>query len=304
MLIQNIKGLVQCRTNHPHAPLKGRELQNLPTMEDAFLLLENDRIKDFGSMKDCPEYVGEIMDATNQFVLPSWVDSHTHLVFAAPREEEFVMRLKGKSYQEITAAGGGILNSAKKLRETSEEVLLEAAKKRLDEVIHMGTGAIEIKSGYGLTVEGELKMLRVIQQLKAKSPIPIKATFLGAHAFPAEFANNHQGYIDLIVNEMIPNISNEGLADYIDAFCEKVAFSVEETRQVLEAGNKHGLKAKVHTNQFNSMGGIDVCIAQNALSVDHLEVVNEAEIQALKNSNLILDTRHVFDKRNKKVIYC
>ena len=287
MLIQNIKGLVQCRTNHPHAPLKGRELQNLPTMEDAFLLLENDRIKDFGSMKDCPEYVGEIMDATNQFVLPSWVDSHTHLVFAAPREEEFVMRLKGKSYQEITAAGGGILNSAKKLRETSEEVLLEAAKKRLDEVIHMGTGAIEIKSGYGLTVEGELKMLRVIQQLKAKSPIPIKATFLGAHAFPAEFANNHQGYIDLIVNEMIPNISNEGLADYIDAFCEKVAFSVEETRQVLEAGNKHGLKAKVHTNQFNSMGGIDVCIAQNALSVDHLEVVNEAEIQALKNSNLI-----------------
>jgi len=287
MLIQNIKGLIQSRTDNIASPLKGDQLQHLPLIENAFLLIENDRIKAFGSMDNCPIYEGQVIDAKDQFVLPTWVDSHTHLVFAAPREEEFVMRLKGKTYQEIAAAGGGILNSAKKLRESSEATLLEAAKIRLHEVIQQGTGAIEIKSGYGLNVAGELKMLRVIQQLKAESPIPIKATFLGAHAFPAEFADNHQAYIDLIVKEMLPLIAAENLADYIDAFCEKVAFSVEETQQVLEAGNKYGLKAKVHTNQFNSMGGIELCIAHNALSVDHLELVNEAEINALKDSELI-----------------
>jgi imidazolonepropionase len=208
-------------------------------------------------------------------------------LYAAPREEEFVMRLKGKSYQEIAEAGGGILNSAKKLQETSEEELYQSAWKRLQEVISMGTGAIEIKSGYGLTVEAELKMLRIIKRLKENSPIPIKSTFLGAHAFPAKYKEDHQAYIDLIINKMLPQIAKERLADFIDAFCEKVAFSVEETEQIIKAGAKYGLKAKVHTNQFNSMGGIELCVANNALSVDHLEVINENEIAALKNSNTI-----------------
>jgi imidazolonepropionase len=286
MLIKNIKSIIQSREDSP--VLKGKSLQELPSIDNAWIQLKNDRILDFGSMDSCPpESDIEVIDAKGKFVLPSWVDSHTHLVFAAPREEEFVMRLRGKSYQEIAAAGGGILNSAKKLQETSEEALFESAKKRLDEVIKMGTGAIEIKSGYGLTVEAELKMLRVIKRLKEFSPIPIKATFLGAHAFPGEYKENHQAYIDLIVNEMLPQIAEENLADYIDAFCEKVAFSVEETRQIIEAGAKHGLKAKVHTNQFNCMGGIELCVENNALSVDHLEVINDKEVEALKNSSTL-----------------
>ncbi len=288
MLIKNIKGLVQTRTaDESQNPLKGEVLKKLPIIENAFLLLKDDRIAAYGKMEDCPTYEGEVIDAKDRFVLPTWVDSHTHLVFAAPREEEFVMRLKGKSYQEIAAAGGGILNSAKKLQEKSEEELFDDAWGRLQEVIRMGTGAIEIKSGYGLNTEAELKMLRVIRELKKESPIPIKATFLGAHAFPAEYKDNHQGYVDLVVNEMLPQIAEEGLADYIDAFCEKVAFSVDETRQVIEAGAKHGLKAKVHTNQFNCMGGIELCVEQNALSVDHLEVVNETEIKALQGSSTL-----------------
>lgn len=287
MLIKNIKGLVQCRESTLSEPLKGTSLGDLPIIEDAYLLLHEDRIAAYGNMDQCPNYAGEIIDATEHYVLPAWVDSHTHLVFAAPREEEFVMRLKGKSYQEIAAAGGGILNSAKKLQTTSEEELFEAAKARLHDLILMGTGAIEIKSGYGLTVDAELKMLRVISRLKEVSPIPIKANFLGAHAFPSEYADNHQGYIDLIVEEMLPRIAADGLADYIDAFCEKVAFSVAETRQILEAGKKYNLRGKVHTNQFNCMGGIELCIEQNALSVDHLEVVNESEIEALQQSDVI-----------------
>jgi imidazolonepropionase len=288
MLIKNIKGLVQTRTaDESQNPLKGEVLKKLPIIENAFLLLKDDRIAAYGKMEDCPTYEGEVIDAKDRFVLPTWADSHTHLVFAAPREEEFVMRLKGKSYQEIAAAGGGILNSAKKLQEKSEEELFDDAWKRLQEVIRMGTGAIEIKSGYGLNTEAELKMLRLIRELKKESPIPIKATFLGAHAFPAEYKDNHQGYVDLIVNEMLPQIAEEGLADYIDAFCEKVAFSVDETRQVIEAGAKYGLKAKVHTNQFNCMGGIELCVEQNALSVDHLEVVNETEIKALQGSSTL-----------------
>lgn len=288
MLIKNIKGLVQTRTaDESQNPLKGEVLKKLPIIENAFLLLKDERIAAYGKMEDCPTYEGEVIDAKDRFVLPTWVDSHTHLVFAAPREEEFVMRLKGKSYQEIATAGGGILNSAKKLQEKSEEELFDDAWKRLQEVIRMGTGAIEIKSGYGLNTEAEMKMLRLIRELKKESPIPIKATFLGAHAFPAEYKDNHQGYVDLIMNEMLPQIAEEGLADYIDAFCEKVAFSVDETRQVIEAGAKYGLKAKVHTNQFNCMGGIELCVEQNALSVDHLEVVNETEIKALQGSSTL-----------------
>lgn len=288
MLIKNIKGLVQTRAREEsQTALKGEALKTLPMIENAFLLIQDDRIQEFGKMEACPNYEGEVIDAKDRFVLPTWVDSHTHLVFAAPREEEFVMRLKGKSYQEIAEAGGGILNSAKKLREKSEEELFDDAWIRLQEVIRMGTGAIEIKSGYGLNTEAELKMLRVIRELKKESPIPIKSTFLGAHAFPAEYKENHQAYIDLIVNEMLPQIAKEGLADYVDAFCEKVAFSVEETKQVIEAGAQYGLKAKVHTNQFNCMGGIELCVEQNALSVDHLEVINESEIKALQGSSTL-----------------
>tara|TARA_B110000046_G_scaffold108222_1_gene115563 strand:+ start:15616 stop:16839 length:1224 start_codon:yes stop_codon:yes gene_type:complete len=285
MLIKNIKSLLQ--TSSPKKALRGTLLSELTSVENAWLLIEKDTIKNYGSMDTCPDFDGKIIDASGKMILPTWCDSHTHLVFATSREEEFEMRLKGKSYQEIAESGGGILNSAKKLQNTSEDDLFESAWERLNEVIKMGTGAIEIKSGYGLSVEGELKMLRVIKRLKAKSPIPIKANFLGAHSFPAEYKDNHQGYIDLIVNEMLPQIAKEGLADYIDAFCEKVAFSVAETEQIIEAGAKYGLKAKIHTNQFNCMGGIELCVKRKALSVDHLEVVNDYEIECLKNSETI-----------------
>ena len=286
MLITNIKSLLQTRTSN--SLLRGKDLNEVPSIPNAWLQLIEGKIADYGKMESCPKVKDEeVIDARGKFVLPTWCDSHSHLVFATSREEEFVMRLKGKSYQEIAQAGGGILNSAKKLQHTSETDLYDAAWNRLNDLIKMGTGALEIKSGYGLTLEAELKMLRVIKKLKANSPIPIKATFLGAHAFPAEFKENHQGYIDLIINEMLPEIAKEGLADYIDAFCEKVAFSVAETEQIMEAGATYGLKAKIHTNQFNCMGGIESSVKHNALSVDHLEVVNQEEIDCLANSNTI-----------------
>ncbi|MEQ8623793.1 MAG: imidazolonepropionase [Vicingaceae bacterium] len=286
MLITNIKALLQTRAKN--TLLRGKELGVLPTISNAWLKINEDKIVDYGEMHNCPKNEsGEIIDAGGKFVMPSWCDSHSHLVFAASREEEFVMRLKGKTYQEIAQAGGGILNSAKKLQGTSADELYDSAWNRLVELIKMGTGALEIKSGYGLTLEAELKMLRVIKKLKANSPIPIKATFLGAHAFPNEFKENHQGYIDLLINELLPAIAEEDLANYIDAFCEKVAFSVAETEQIIEAGKKYGLKAKIHTNQFNCMGGIEASVKHDALSVDHLEVVNQEEIDCLANSNTI-----------------
>lgn len=288
MLLINIRQLLQIRESKLEKALAGKNLAELPILENAWLKIKKDRIHSFGLMADLKTVDDEeIIDAKNRIVMPSFVDSHTHLVFAGSREEEFVMRLHGKSYEEIAEAGGGILNSAKKLQSKTEEELFETAKKRLHEVISMGTGAIEIKSGYGLTVEAEIKMLRVIQKLKAYSPIPIKASFLGAHFYPKEYKQNHEGYISLIIDEMLPIISKENLADYIDAFCEKVAFSAEETDRIIKAGIKHGLKAKIHTNQFNCMGGIEVSVANNAISVDHLEVINQDEIDCLKNSNTI-----------------
>lgn len=289
MLLKNIQELLQVREEKDEAtfPLRGKNLGKLPSLKDAWLLIENDRIIDYGTMENCPDNHPETIDATGRIVLPAWVDSHTHLVFAASREEEFELRLKGATYEEIAQAGGGILNSARKLQQYSEEDLFDSAWQRLQDLIEMGTGAIEIKSGYGLTVEAELKMLRVIQQLKKKSPIPVKATFLGAHSYPLEFKENHAAYIQQITDEMLPLIEAENLADYVDAFCEKVAFSAEETETIIKAGKKHGLRPKVHTNQFNSMGGIDLCIANDALSVDHLEVVNEEEIRALGQSTTI-----------------
>ena len=286
MLIKNIKSLVGIREKKVNV-LKGAAMKKLPTIENAWLLLENDTIKDFGKMETCPDRAGKEIDASGKMVFPSWCDSHTHLVFAGSREREFKDRIVGLSYEEIAKRGGGILNSAKRLRETPEEVLLEQSYDRLLEIQNYGTGVIEMKSGYGLSLESELKILRVIQQLKSISEVKIKSTFLGAHAIPLEYKNDRQGYINLIINEMLPQIADEGLADYIDVFCEKIAFSVKETKQVIEAGAKYGLKPKIHTNQFNCMGGIELSVQHNAISVDHLEIVNDAEIDCLKKSNTI-----------------
>jgi imidazolonepropionase len=283
-LLINIKELLQVRENSIKM-VSGKEMNDLPIINDAFLLIENNIISDFGKMVDCPtNSEAKIIDVTGKIVLPTWVDSHTHIVYAGNRVQEFVDRINGLSYEEIANRGGGILNSAKKLNETSENDIYEQSKLRLEEVMQQGTGAIEIKSGYGLTVEGELKMLRVIKKLKENYPIEIKATFLGAHAFPKEFKENHAAYIDLIINEMLPKIAKENLADYIDAFLETGYFSVDETIKIMQAGKKYGLQAKIHVNQFTAIEGIKACVENNALSVDHLEVVTDEDIAVLKNS--------------------
>ncbi len=283
-LITNIQELLQIR-EASLTKVSGAEMAVVPSIKNAFLILEDDFIADYGSMEDCPNISADIfIDATDKVVLPTWCDSHTHIVYAGNRVLEFVDRINGLSYEEIANRGGGILNSAKKLNQISEEELYNQSKLRLEEVMLQGTGAVEIKSGYGLTVDGELKMLRVIKKLSQNYPIKIKATFLGAHAFPSEYKDNHAGYIDLIVNEMLPKIASEKLADYIDAFCETGYFSVEETEKIMDAGKKHGLIAKIHVNQFNAIGGIAACVKHNALSVDHLEVVTEEDIEVLKNS--------------------
>jgi len=283
-LITNIQELLQIR-DASIRKVSGSEMAILPSIKNAYLLIENDLIADFGLMENCPKInADETIDATGKVVLPTWCDSHTHIVYAGNRIQEFVDRINGLSYEEIANRGGGILNSAKKLNETSEEELYNQSKARLEEVMKQGTGAVEIKSGYGLTVDGEIKMLRVIKKLAQNYPIAIKATFLGAHAFPVEYKENHSGYIDLIVNEMLPKIAQENLADYIDAFCETGYFSVEETERIIEAGKQYGLRSKIHVNQFNAINGIAACVKHNALSVDHLEVVTDEDIEVLKNT--------------------
>ncbi len=262
-------------------------MAKLPSIGNAWILIKHGIIEDFGSMDDCPEEPKAVIDATGKLVLPTWCDSHTHLVFADTREEEFVGRIKGLSYEQIAAAGGGILNSAKKLAGKSEDELIASATERLNEIMHLGTGAVEIKSGYGLSVEGELKMLRVIKHLKENHPLTIKATFLGAHAIPAEYKQNREEYIRLIIEEILPVIAEEQLADYIDVFCETNYYTPAETSRILEAGIKHGLKPKIHVNQFTSIGGIQVGIQHNAISVDHLEVMTEQDKSDLANSNII-----------------
>ncbi|HEX8562049.1 MAG TPA: imidazolonepropionase [Flavobacterium sp.] len=283
LLINNIAELLQIR-DADVAKVAGYEMAVLPTIKNAFLLIEDGVIAAFGPMSDCPTDADEIIDATGKTVLPSWCDSHTHIVYAGNRVAEFVDRINGLSYEEIARRGGGILNSAQLLNETSEDDLYEQSKLRLEEVMRMGTGAVEIKSGYGLTVEGELKMLRVIKRLRMTYPIAIKATFLGAHAFPAEYKNDHDGYIDMLVKDMLPRIADENLAEYVDVFCETGYFSVAETTKIMEHGRKYGLIPKVHVNQFNAIGGIKACVDQNALSVDHLEVITTEDIEALKGS--------------------
>lgn len=283
-LIFNIKELYQIREINI-TKVSGKEMATLPSIKNAYLLIEDNLIKEFGLMQYCPKINPEqFIDAAGKMVLPTWCDSHSHIVYAGNREQEFVDRINGLSYEEIASRGGGILNSAKKLQNTSEEDLYNQSKVRLEEVMRLGTGAVEIKSGYGLTVEDEIKMLRVIQRLKQNYPIAIKATFLGAHAFPTEFKDNHQGYIDLIVNEMIPKITQEKLAEYIDVFCEIGYFSIEQTNQILECGLKYGLIPKIHVNQFNAIGGVGVGVKNQALSVDHLEEMRPEDIEVLKGS--------------------
>jgi imidazolonepropionase len=290
ILIKNIKGLVQVGENLP-AIRKGKEMQELPILENAFLALGDNEVVAYGLMEDWEGIIDwrdlEVVDAEGRFVLPAFCDSHTHTVFAKTREEEFVDKIQGLSYEEIAAKGGGILNSAQKLAEMSEDELFELAQKRINKMIACGTGAIEIKSGYGLSVDSELKMLRVIKRLKESNKVVIKATFLGAHAFPVKYKENHKGYINLIINEILPIIESENLADYIDVFCERNYFSVEEMEEILVAGKKQGLIPKVHVNQFSVMGGVAKAIELGALSVDHLEELGDEDVFALQNSNCI-----------------
>jgi imidazolonepropionase len=285
-LITNIKLLAG---THEHSQLlRGAALAHLPSIENAWLLIEDGIIAAYGTTDALPaKQPSTVIDATGKLVLPAWCDSHTHIVFAASREEEFVDKIKGLSYADIAAKGGGILNSAKKLSATSEDELFRLAWNRLEELAKLGTGAIEIKSGYGLSVDAELKMLRVIKRLKEKSPLTIKSTFLGAHAYPPEFKENHAGYIDLIIHQMLPVIAAEKLADYIDAFCEMGFFSVEETELIVRAGMQYGLKPKLHVNQLNSIGGIEMGVQLNAISLDHLETMTPADIGLLSTSNTI-----------------
>ncbi|MBK6826461.1 MAG: imidazolonepropionase [Chitinophagaceae bacterium] len=287
-LFTNIRQLVNIREEDQL--LRGKALAYLPVLKNAYLMVEDGIIAAYGLMDEMPEsltVVEEIVDASGQMILPCWCDSHTHLVFAASREEEFVDKIKGLSYAEIAARGGGILNSAKKLNDTSESELIRLAWNRIQELIRMGTGAVEIKSGYGLSVEGELKMLRVIKKLKETSPIPVKATFLGAHSYPPAYKDNHSGYIDLIKNEMLPVIAEEELADYIDVFCETGFFSKEETIDICKAGMAHGLIPKIHANQLHLSGGVQAGVELGALSVDHLETMDEEAIRLLAASNTI-----------------
>ena len=277
--------------------VRGKELSILPCIKNAYMIIEDDTIAEIGEMAKYHFTNESYSVARNTIVLPCWCDSHTHIVFATSREEEFIDKIKGLSYSEIAERGGGILNSAKKLNETSEDELFNSAWKRLEDVSKLGTGAIEIKSGYGLSVEGELKMLRVIKRLKEKSSLKIKSTFLGAHTFPLEYKENHQQYVDMIINQMLPVISEEKLADYIDVFCEKGFFSVEEMKIICEAGKKYGLKPKLHVNQLNSIDGVQTGISLNALSLDHLETLTEYEIELLgkyKGSSTLLPSAAFF----------
>ena len=288
-LFINIKQLLQTDIPVEKTLVAGEAMKKLPLLDNAYLFIENDTIVDFGSMANLPEeYQGiSTIDCTGKIILPTWYDSHTHIVYAGNREQEFVDRINGLSYEEIANRGGGILNSAAKLQQLPEDELYAQSAERLEEVMRLGTGGVEIKSGYGLTVEAELKMLRVIKKLNENYNIPIKATFLGAHAVPANYKGNKQAYLDLIVNEMLPKVAEEQLADYIDIFCETGYFSVEDTEFILKAGQKYGLTPKTHVNQFTSIGGIQKSIEYNALTVDHLEIVTDEDLEALAQSNTL-----------------
>jgi len=287
ILFTHIKELLQTR---PKSEVKvmGDSMKDLPHIKNAFLRIQGDTILDFGSMADVViQETDEVIDVTGRIILPSWCDSHSHVVYAGDRSQEFVDRLNGLSYEDIAAKGGGILNSAQTLQATSEEALFEQSMERVNALIQLGTGALEIKSGYGLSPEAELKMLRVIKAIKGTSSLKIKATFLGAHAIPKLYKTDKQAYIDLIINTMLPEIHRENLADFVDVFCEKGYFSVDDTEQILKAAMPYGLVPKIHVNQFNAFGGVGLGVKYKALSVDHLEILNQEDIDVLKNSNTI-----------------
>lgn len=282
-LITNIKSLVQVEDTAREA-VCGKDMAEVKMIENAYLLIEDDKIADFGTMDTLSENADMTIDAKQRFVLPSFCDSHTHLVYAGSREIEYIDKIRGLSYEEIAKRGGGILNSAKRLQEASEDELFEDAMQRLEEIISYGTGAVEIKSGYGLTTEAELKMLRVIRRLKEASPLTIKANFLGAHGVPLEYRGRQGDFVNLVIDEMIPQVAKENLAEFIDVFCDTGFFTVEETARMLDAGTKHGLVPKIHANELDYSGGIEVGVKYGALSVDHLECVGEKEIATLKTS--------------------
>ena len=290
ILVKNIRELVQVEVD-PVKLKAGREMTGLNTIRNAYLVISNGRIDSFGPMEGLAGKLGgyagrwhRILDARGKMIFPAWCDSHTHVVFPASREIEYVDKIKGLSYEEIAKRGGGILNSARRLHDTSEKKLFEDAMERIGEMISYGTGAVEIKSGYGLNPEDEMKMLRVIRKLKEKSPATIIATFLGAHAVPEEYKGNRSAYVDVVINEMIPRVAGEELADYIDVFCDRGFFTVEDTDRILNAGMKYGLRPKIHANELGITGGVQVGVKYNALSVDHLEHIGDEEIAALKDS--------------------
>jgi imidazolonepropionase len=288
ILLTNIKQLAGILPKDT-AMLRGSDMQQVTTINNAWLLIENDRIADFGGMESVPQVAEHtsVLDLKGRMVLPAFVDSHTHLVFAGTREDEFEMRLNGMSYEEIAAKGGGILNSAKKLANATQDELFKQAQARLNDLISMGTGALEIKSGYGLSLESELKMLRVIKRLKQNTNASIKATFLGLHAIPPDYKQNPDAYVDMMINEALPIIAHENLADYVDVFCEKGYFTIQQTERMMEAAAKYGLKPKIHVNQFNAFGGVAASVKHKAVSVDHLEVMAEEDYEALEHSNTI-----------------
>lgn len=282
-LFRNIKGLVNARAASP-AWVAGQGQRQLPVLDNAWMVVTDTQIHSFGAGADLPPPCDEETDLSGRFVFPCWVDSHTHIVFAGNREGEFVDRLSGLSYEAIASRGGGILNSAARMALADEDVLFEESWMRLDAMRAMGTGAVEIKSGYGLTTDAELKMLRVIRRLRETHPVTVRATFLGAHAIPAAYRDRREDYVDLVIEEMIPRVAGEGLADFIDVFCEKNYFTVDQSKRILEAGARRGLKAKVHVNQFNALGGVRMCAEAGVLSVDHLECLEEDDIKALSGS--------------------
>ncbi len=283
-LFTNIQSLLLTE-EEPTRWVAGPDMATLPHLNDAWLLIEDDKIMSFGGMDTTPDDADETVDCTGKIVMPAWCDSHTHLVYAGSREGEFVDKINGLSYEEIARRGGGILNSAARLRDTSEDELYEQSARRMRELITLGTGAVEIKSGYGLSTESELKMLRVARRLQADFPMAVKTTFLGAHAFPAEYRDNHEGYVDLVINEMIPAVAEEGLADYIDVFCDRGFFTPDQTERILAAGAEVGLAPKIHANELDFSGGIQTGVKHAARSVDHLECTGDAEIDALLSSD-------------------
>jgi imidazolonepropionase len=284
LLIKNIKELIQVE-EQPQIMVCGTDMSKIRTIKNAWLLIEDEKISDFGEMENLENIqADQVIDATGKMVFPCWCDSHTHMVYPSSREIEYIDKIKGLSYEEIAKRGGGILNSASKMQEISEEELLHDAMKRIDEIIEYGTGAVEIKSGYGLTTETEIKMLRVIKKLREISPIEIKSTFLGAHAIPFEYKADQSKYVDLVINEMLPRVAEENLADYVDVFCDRGFFTIEDTDRILEAAAKYSIKPKIHANELDYSGGIQVGVKHNAISVDHLEFTGEKEIAALKDS--------------------